>query len=463
MFTLLDKLPFTKSTWFLYVCFLMRHYWSDDCPQKASSLTYTTLLSLVPLITVMLVLFSGISALSEMWEAVKQAVYNSLFPTSNPNLQLYLDQFTQKSSNLGLVGILGVFVTAIMTLLTIENAFNQIWRVQGRLGIFSSFVRYWMMITLAPLVLGVAFGASSAISGWSILNQRFMGYGIDWKIGMQIVSFLVMMMGFISMYWFIPRTHVPLKNAIKAGVVVAILFELLKHLFGVLMSNFTSYEAIYGAFAIIPVFLVWLYLSWNLILLGVEISYTLTIFDAKNTPTHPPLLTLLHMLHLTHQHYQKGQSISENELRAVLGRKERPHWHVYLNALTDNKLITHTTDGDYVLRMDLESMSVWQFYQMMPYPLPTQNELSRYQRIEHELWLDKLHRQLTHIDKTAKDELNLSLAELFKDTPHEEVSQIEPSLTPHDTTISDLTPQGVLTKTVLYLKQTKKWFKKPKK
>lgn len=461
----IDRLPFAKRTWFLYVCFLVRHFFKDNCTQKASSLTYTTLLSIVPILTVILVLFSITPALSEVRGQLEHVIYNNLLPTFSDNIKQHLDSFAQKSSRLGLVGILGVFVTTIMTLITIEDTFNQIWKVSKSSGTLSSFLRYWTMITLTPIVLGVAFGASSAITGLSLFDQRFMGYGIDWKIWAQIASLLVMTAGFVGMYWFIPRTHVPLKNAIKAGIVVAVLFELLKHLFGVVISNFTSYEAIYGAFAIVPVFLMWLYLSWNVILLGVEISYTLTIFDDKHTPTRPPLLNLLDMLHLTYQHYQEGQSVSESELRAVLGRKELPHWHRYVDKLVDNNLITHTTDGNYVLRMDLESVSVWQFYKTMSCPLPTQDELSQYQQIEHELWLDRLHHQLTHINQTAQDELGLSVAELFRGTPSKVASP---------NTASDLSPatgedtlhtpkQGMLSKTAFYLKNPKQWFKKPNK
>lgn len=83
------------------------------------------------------------------------------------------------------------------------------------------------------------------------------------------------------MYWFIPKVQVPFKNAAIAGIVSAILFEILKTVFGTVMSNFTSYEAIYGAFAALPIFLLWIFLSWNIILLGVEISYTLTILIPK--------------------------------------------------------------------------------------------------------------------------------------------------------------------------------------
>lgn len=425
---LLDKLPFANQTWFIYIRYLVRHYLDDDCTQKSASLTYTTLLSLVPIITVMLVLFSVVPAMSGVREQLQDAIYRNLLPTSGESIRTYLDSFAQKSSNLGLIGVAGVFVTTIMTLLTIEGAFNKIWRVQQTGNFLTGMLRYWTMITLAPIVLGVAFGASSAIAGLSFLNQQFMGYGIDWAIWAKIISFLVMTAGFVGMYWFIPKTQVPLKNALIAGVVVAVLFETLKTLFGTLMSNFTSYEAIYGAFAIIPVFLMWLYLSWNIILLGVEISYTLTIFDTHHAPSQQALLSVLHMLSLAYDRQQQGKTVSEQELRAVLHHEELSHWSVYINQLTHHKLITPAQNHHYVLSTDLSTVSLWQLHRLMAYRLPFEEEL--YPATKDTKWLVKLRSRLGRVHKHSQDELSMSLKQLFGDGDGEDQQNTPPPTTP---------------------------------
>lgn len=414
---ILDRLPFAHQPWFMYIRLLVRHFLEDDCTQKAASLTYTTLLSLVPILTVMIVVFSSVPALEEVRGQVQQAIYRNLMPSSGAVISQYMDNFTQKSSNLGIVGVAGVFVTTILTLITIETAFNQIWRVAERSGGMASIIRYWTMITAAPIILGVAFGASSAISGLSFLNQQVAGYGIDWRIWAKIISFLFTVGGFIAMYWFVPKVKVPIRNAVIAGVVVAILFETLKTVFGTVMANFTSYEAIYGAFAAIPVFLMWLYLSWNLILLGVEISYTLTIFDSKEVPVRHPLLSLLDMLNLIYKKYQVGETVSESELRGILGRKETPKWNLYIDELMSHELITRTENDEYTLRTDLNTVSLWQFYKTMPYPLPIKDEMSALNKAEYDPWCVELYRNLEQIEDIAKDELDMSLAELFKTAP----------------------------------------------
>lgn len=401
----LQKLPFAHQSWFLYLQFLIRHFIKDNCPQKSASLTYTTLLSIVPIITVILVLFSVVPALSEAREHVQQLFYQNLLPTGT-GIREYLDNFAQKSSNLGLIGTLGLFLTTMMTLLTIENAFNQIWQIDERTGGLSSILRYWTMMTLAPIVLGVAFGASSAIRGLSFLNQQILGYGIDWAVSAQILSFLVMVAGFIGMYWFIPKTQVPAKNAIIAGVVSAVLFEILKQIFGIVMKNFTSYEAVYGAFAALPFFLLWLYLSWNIVLLGVEISYTLMIFHDKHTPKHHPFIAMLGMLHVLYVAHQQGKTVPELALRQTLGQ-DQSTWRTYVHHLTQSGLIAHTIDNHYVLTCDLKTVNAWEFYQSLPHtpPSPTHSHDT--------LWLCRIGERLSFIEQTTKEQLNISLTELF--------------------------------------------------
>lgn len=448
----LKKLPFTKHPWFVYLSYLVRHFIDDECSQKSASLTYTTLLSLVPIITVMLVLFSVVPAMAQMREQLQELIYNNLLPTSGEAIRTHLDSFAEKSSNLGIIGLAGVFVTTIMTLLTIEGAFNKIWRVEETSGLLTGFLRYWTMITLAPIVLGVAFGASSAISGLSFLNQQFMGYGIDWAIWAKIVSFIVMTTGFVGMYWFIPKTQVPIKNAAIAGVVVAILFETLKNAFGSIITNFTSYEAIYGAFAVFPVFLMWIYLSWNVILLGVEISYTLTIFDTKHAPSRHAFLSVLQMLHLTHEHHQNGKTVSEKELRAILSPQELTHWSTYINKLIESKLITPTQNHEYVLSTDLGTISLWQFHQSLPYRLPFSDELQAVMSDESgdQMWLYKLHTRLNQAQKHTQNELNVSLEQLFNGKPDNDTTDLP--VVPTDT------PQ---TLTSWLSKKSAQFFKKP--
>lgn len=414
MDNLLTKVPFTNKRWFQFLRFLTRHFIEDNCSQKAASLTYTTMLSIVPILTVLLMILSSVPALSLVRAQIYEVIYSNLLPQSSLQVSQYINNFAEKSSNLTVIGVMILFVTTILTLTTIERAFNQIWRVEDRSGGFKSILRYWTIVTLGPLILGTAFIASSTIQSLSFLNQQIAGYGIDWSFWIQVASLTVTTGGFIGMYWFIPKAQVPLKNAAIAGLIVALVFELLKHIFGTVISNFTSYEAIYGAFAALPVFLIWLFLSWNLILLGVEISYTLTIFETEEVYPRHPLLSLLDMLNLVYSEHQNGNSVTEQELRNVLGRKELPKWYTYINYLKDSNLITVTDDNAYVLKKDLNRMTLWEFYRTLPYPLPIKEELDEMKSEHQAPWLGLLVRRFIHTETYAKEQLDLPLAHIFR-------------------------------------------------
>ena len=371
------------------------------------------MLSIVPVLTVLLMILSSVPALASVRAQIYEVIYSNLLPQSSMQVSEYINDFAEKSSNLTIIGAMVLFFTTIMTLTTIERAFNQIWRVESRSGGIKSLLRYWTIVTLGPMVLGTAFIASSTVQSLSFLNRQIAGYGIDWGFWVQAVSIGITVAGFIGMYWFIPKARVPLKNAAIAGVFVAIVFELMKHLFGTVMANFTSYEAIYGAFAALPIFLLWIYLSWNLILLGVEISYTLTIFETEEVYPRHPLLSLLDMLNLVYTHHLKGESVSEQALRNVLGRKELPKWYTYINYLQDSNLITMTEDEDYVLKKDLSKMTLWDFYRTLPYPLPIKDELDEMRLEDQKPWLSLLVDRFEHTEAYAKQQLDLPLNVIF--------------------------------------------------
>lgn len=284
---LLKKLPFYSHNWFQFLLFLLRHYYADKCPEKSSLLTYSTLHSIVPIVTVLLVVLSTFPRLSNVRVQIYDFIYRNLMPNSSIQISQYINEFAENSSHLTTIGIAILFVTTLMTLRTIERTFNQIWHVHIQDGLMLRIIRQLFMIITVPLILATAFIASGVIRSLSFLNQQVLGYSLNWLFTVQLISFAVTIAGFAIMYWYIPKTHVPFKNATIAAIIIAVLFEALKQGFGHVMSNFTNYEAIYGAFAALPIFLLWIYLSWNLILLGVEISYALTHFNPQHTSKQP--------------------------------------------------------------------------------------------------------------------------------------------------------------------------------
>ena len=306
MMNLLKKLPFYDKTWFQFIFFVLKRFEADRCREQAGSLTYTTLFAVVPMLTVFLVIISSIKALEPARQQLQQMIYSNFLPKTSIAFDKAFNVFTENSSNLTVIGVLFLFITTVMMLTSIETVFNRIWRVTDTRSGIVGFMRYWTIISLGPILLGSAFAISSTLASMSILSNSFGGYQLDGAFLLKMLSFGLTILGFFILYWTIPNRTVPIRAAMIAGLFGAVVFELLKHLFGFVMTNFTSYTIVYGAFAAIPIFLLWIFLSWNIVLLGVEISYALTAFHAHQTQNRHPILMLLELLQLFYNKQMKA-------------------------------------------------------------------------------------------------------------------------------------------------------------
>ncbi|WP_394261876.1 YhjD/YihY/BrkB family envelope integrity protein [Moraxella boevrei] len=411
----IKKLPIMQHTWVQFLIYLVKNFLADNCTQKSASLTYTTLLSIVPVLTLVLVVLSSVPQLAGARESIQAMIYDNLLPSSGFQVTQYFNDFADKSSNLTIVGLGALFVTTIMTLITIETAFNEIWKVEKKETTLVSLLRYWAIITLAPLVLGTAFIVSSTVQSLSFLNQKIGGYGINWAVWIQLASIGVMTLGFVLMYWFIPRCQVRFKFALIAGVITGTIFELLKQTFGFVVDNFTSYEKVYGAFAVLPVFLLWVYLSWNIILLGVQISYCLTIFSTKEVNPRHALFSIMDMLNVLYREHKLGNAVNEAGLRDVLGRQEMPHWYRYISFLEDNNLITMSENDEYILKRSLNDYTFWDFYKNLPYPLPHSQDLAKLKT--HAPWATEWIEILGASEAMLKQQFSIPMSAIFDNMP----------------------------------------------
>ncbi len=408
----LQKLPFYEKHWFQFMLFVLRRFEADRCREQAGSLTYTTLFAVVPMLTVFLVIISSIKALEPARQQLQAMIYTNFLPKTTIAFDKALSAFTDKSSNLTIIGILFLFVTTVMMLTSIETAFNRIWRVTETRGGIIGFMRYWTIISLGPILLGSAFVISSTLASMNILSNNFAGYELNGAFVLWLISFSLTVIGFFILNWTIPNRNVPLKSALVGGVFSAVVFELLKNLFGFVMSNFTSYEIVYGAFAAVPIFLLWIYLSWNIILLGVEISYAMTAFESGHDQKRHPIIMLLDLLALFYQKQKTGESVSEAQALEALGRDEIGRLPSYIKMFEQQNLIKRTDDNEYVLARDLDQVSFWDFYLQLPFALPHAEHIEDVHL--DDVWMQRLRPKLRDTDQYLAENLNISLSELFR-------------------------------------------------
>ncbi len=246
----------------------------DRCLQLASSLTFTTLLALVPLLTVMLTVASAFPAFSDMTGQINDFIASHVLPEQIGKTVLrYIDQFSQRAGRLTLLGLSVLGVTSFLTMLTIERAFNVIWQLRRRRPLVQRIVVYWAILTLAPVLIGASLTMTSYLVSASVGLARavpLLGVAVLW-----LVPFVLTIAAFTLLYFIVPARTIEFRHALIGGVVAGVLFELAKRGFAIYVSKVPTYAMVYGTFATFPIFLLWIYLSWVVAVLGAVVAASL--------------------------------------------------------------------------------------------------------------------------------------------------------------------------------------------
>ncbi|MGY4676036.1 virulence factor BrkB family protein [Ursidibacter arcticus] len=236
-------------------------------------LTYSTLLSLVPLIMVAFSIFTLLPIFDQATAQLKELAYDNFAPNASHMVQEYLDLFVENSKKMGIISILGLVVVAVMLISSIDNALNEIWHNTKKRSVVLSFVIY-----LAVLILGPIFaGASIAISSYIFSLEMFETDGIFSFSHhlLKLMPFFLIWLLFSFVYLIVPNTTVKFKHAAIGALMAALFFTLGKQLFVWYITTFPSYQAIYGVLATIPIMIVWIHLSWKVVLSGGQIASVL--------------------------------------------------------------------------------------------------------------------------------------------------------------------------------------------
>ncbi len=252
------------------VTYLYNRFFADGCSYRAASLTYSTLLSIVPFLIIVFYVVSFFPVFKGTGVAIQNFILQNFIATSANVIAKHMNDFLQSTRSLSWVSMLGLAFASILMMYNLVSAFNAIWHVKLQRHFALSFIIYVLILLLSPLFFGMLLLASSYLASLPLISGA--------KATLYIKKPLLIILPYVSAFvtftffnWVLPSCKVKLWYAVIAGFITTLFFEIAKYLFSLYLTYYPTYRIIYGALATIPLFLVWLYLSWSVILLGAVI------------------------------------------------------------------------------------------------------------------------------------------------------------------------------------------------
>jgi membrane protein len=352
---------------------LSRHVWQqfkeDRCFDEAASLGYASLLALVPLLAVIFVIVSAFPVFSEWAERLQHLLVENLVPTAGKQVGAGISSFLSSVSGLTVPGTVALVLTALMLMFRIEVAFNRIWRVERARSFINRTFMYWAVLTLAPLLIGAAmlFSAQNLLSGQGL--QELFSPGL-YRLGLFLRTTVV----FTLIFLLVPNCRVRFRPALIGALLSAFLFELAKIAFVAWVSN-ANYAVIYGALAIVPIFLLWLYVVWVVVLLGASLAASLTTFRTGNLaaadwPKGADFQLAYRLLGHLWRAQTQGETLTQEQLVLLEPHASALQVNQIMHHMFVAKIATVDDSGDWMLSRDLSEFTLMALYLSGNYHLP---------------------------------------------------------------------------------------------
>ncbi len=239
----------------------------DRLAQTAGSLTFTTSIALVPLFTVVLAAFTVFPLFGQFQAGIQRWLVESLMPDGISRQVLgYLTQFSSKASRLGVAGLMALVFSAIALILTIDHTLNAIWRVRAPRSWIKRTVLYWTAMTLGPMVIALGLFLMSLV--FNISGDTLPVFTAFWRPLLGVIEFALLVLTISALYRFVPNTQVASSHALLGGLSAALALEGARKLLTLYLGNIPTFSVVYGAFATLPILLIWIYTLWVIVLIG---------------------------------------------------------------------------------------------------------------------------------------------------------------------------------------------------
>jgi membrane protein len=380
--------------------FVWHRFLEDRCFESAGALAFATLFALVPLAAVVFGVVSMFPLYEEWLDSLSSFVFRNFVPQAAETVAGFLQTTAANARGLPGLGAITLLVTALLTLANIEDTFNRIWRVTTPRRALSRVLIYWSALTLLPLLAVASLALSSYFQALPLLAGSSQG----WAHGLlQLLPLALEFAAFSIAYRLIPNRTVWTRHALIGGLLATLLFEAAKTGFAAYLGR-ANYQQIYGAIAVIPIFLIWIYVSWVVVLLGASIAASLAAFRFQPRSVRLPagyeLFGLLRLLGRFAEAQHTGRGLHTDELRRLEPLLTDDLLMRMLGEMAAIQVLQRTESGEWVLVRDLDHLSMAELYEASVLRVPIA-----------EAWLPCRDDPLGKRAEAALNELRLPLRE----------------------------------------------------
>jgi membrane protein len=343
-----------------FILYVLKRYANNRCSSIAAELTVTSLLALVPLTTVIFALLAFIPSFQELGAQLQSLAFKYFVPGTGETIQTYINEFVGKARHLSGVGTMMLLVTALLMMRTIDASFNKIWQVDSNQSMLRTFLVYWAVLTLGPILLGSSLLVTSYIQSLPIMSDVV--FADRFRLALWL-PFVMATTAFSVMFHVIPNRKIPIKHALIAAVITALFFELAKWAFTIFVTSFSTYQFIFGALASVPLFLIWIYLCWSIVLLGAEFCHGLDAFEVDTGVSNEhPFIDLVSVLSLLARYQQSGQTLTEEELLSRSKKGKKTLNQSIIENLVASKIVSKGQDQSYCLIVSADKINYLQVF-----------------------------------------------------------------------------------------------------
>ena len=368
------NLRFDRDRTLTFGHFLWQRFLDDKCFETAGALSYTTLVSLVPLTVVVLTMFAAFPMFEDARDTLINFVFSNFVPAAGETVQNALIDFASNARKLTGISILVMLFSAVSMMISIEDRLYRIWQVHAHRPWGPRLLLYWAALTLGPVLVVGGIAITSYVAAVPLLRNATESLGIGQQL-LKALPFLVTFLTLWLLYSAVPNRRVNRRHTAIGALLGALLFEIARWGFTHYVRHAQNYQQIYGALAIIPLLLLWIYLSWVIVILCASVAASVSAFEYQKPcdvmPRGAEFLGLLVVLRHFIEAHRAGRSVDPAEIRAAEPTLRSTAIVTYFEDLAQGRLIQRSDTGGWLLTRSLDSTDLLHVYQHNRYRLPS--------------------------------------------------------------------------------------------